>query len=76
MSGYIYFICYPRGDKSKITVAYESIACDYEIRDYALASRQRWYESKPAIEYCKQLAKEFNLTYVPFDDEDGNSYLD
>jgi hypothetical protein len=73
---YIYFIAYPGGDRTKITVCYESHACDYEINDYALASRGRWYNFKEANEYCKQLAKENNLIFVNSDDGDGNDYLD
>jgi hypothetical protein len=71
---FIYFIAYPEGDRTKITVCYESIACDYEINDYALASRNRWYDFQEANEYCKQLAKDNNLVFINSDDR--NSYLD
>lgn len=75
-SDYIYFICYPGGDRTKLKVCYESHACSYEIDDYDLASREQWSDSNPAIEYCKQLAKKHNLTYIQFEDEDGHAYLD
>ena len=73
---YIYFIANPGGDRTKITVCYESVACDYEINDYALATRNRWYDFQEANEYCKQLAKDNNLIFVNSDDGDGNDYLD
>lgn len=76
MNDNIYFICYPGGDRSKITVAYESYACEYEIKDYALASRHRWYDFKEANDYCKQLAKDNNLIFINSSDEDGFDYLD
>ena len=77
MDDYIYFIAYPGGDKTKITVCYESVACDYEINDYALASRQRWYSHAEANAYCKQLAKDNNLIFInSSDDGDNNDYLD
>ena len=73
---YIYFIAYPGGDRTKITVCYESIACEYEMKDYALASRHTWYNFKEANEYCKQLANDNNLIFINSDDGDGNDYLD
>lgn len=75
MNDYIYFICYPGGDRTKITVAYESMACEYEIKDYALASRNRWYDFKEANDYCKELAKNNDLIFIN-SDEDGYDYLD
>ncbi len=77
MEDWIFFICYPGGDKSKITVGYESYSCSYEIEDYSLASRERWCESSEAIVYCKELAKKHGLEYVPCSfDGDKNEYLD
>ena len=80
---FIYFIAYPGGDRTKITVCYESHACDYDINDYALASRGRWHDFKEANEYCKQSQAqdllnmvENNLIFVNSDDGDGNDYLD
>mgnify|MGYP006381573899 CR=1 FL=1 len=69
---YIYFIVYPGGDRTKLSVCHESTYTEYEIKYYDLASRKRWDNPEEANTYCKTLAKENNLIYV--NDDDG--YLD
>lgn len=72
-----YRIVYPGGDKSKITVA---AIWDYEVDEYALASRRRFCEEdeEEAYRYAKELAQQNGLQYIPSTDEgyDNNTYLD
>jgi hypothetical protein len=65
-----FYIIYPRGDRSKISV---SEVEEYEKDDYALASRHTFIDEKDAIEYAKILAKDNNKIYVGDDEPD---YLD
>ncbi len=67
-----YFIIYPQGDRSKLSVAELSDAMLYEKSDYAVASRKEFWDKDEAIEYTKQLAKENDLRYVG----DSDGYLD
>ena len=78
MMSEILFIAYPRGDKSRLAVCSVSIACEYEINEYSLASRKRWNEDEraDAIEYCKSLCKEHGKQYDGCNSDDGNDYLD
>lgn len=55
-----YYIVYPRGDRSKLTVIELVDALDYEINDYAVASRNSFFEEKEAVEYAEQLALKNN----------------
>jgi hypothetical protein len=74
----IFFIAYPRGDKSKLAVCSVSKSCEYEISEYAVASRKRWQEDEreEAIAYCKSLCKEHGKQYDGCTGDDGNDYLD
>ena len=56
-----YYIIYPRGDKSKLSIISLSMSLDYEISDYKLASRREFYDMEECIEYAKELAKKHNL---------------
>jgi hypothetical protein len=68
-----YYIIYPRGDRSKISIVGLTPYLEYELSDYAVASRQSFTDDKPsAIEYAKKLAKENNLKYCG----DDEGYLD
>ena len=59
-------------DKSTICVAQGQ---SYEEDEYDLASRKKFSNREEAIEYAKNLAKEHNKDYEPFDKED-HSFLD
>ena len=74
----IYFIAYPWGDKNKLAVCSVSIACEYEINEYSLASRKRWNDNEldEAIKYCRDLCKETGKQYDGHIGKDGNDYLD
>jgi hypothetical protein len=67
-----FYIIYPRGNKNKISVIELSIHCEYELRDYAVASRKTFYDEKSVNEYAKNLAKINNLIF----ESDEPDYLD
>ncbi|MCK9446545.1 hypothetical protein M0Q50_06740 [bacterium] len=70
----VFFIVYPRGDKTKLSVASLSYDCLYEKNEYSVASRKEFDDEIEATEYCRKLAKENNLIFEG--DSDGNVYLD
>jgi hypothetical protein len=70
----IYFIAYPQSDKSKLKVCSEEY--EYELKDYSLASKERWFVDHSgdkyddakiieAVKYCQELCKKHNKEYVP-----------
>lgn len=62
-----YFIAYPKGDTSKVTVIDLSYAVSYERGDWATVNDKDFTEHTDAIEHCRALAAKYNLEYVPFD---------
>lgn len=66
-----YFICYPKGDKSKIKVIDESETLRYEKDNFSIVNDLEWYNAQEAIEYAKKLAEQNNLTYIPFESRYG-----
>ena len=79
MKELFYFLCYPRGDKSKIKVIDECENLRYEKNDYSIVNDLEWYNARDAIEYARKLAEQNNLTYEPFDsrygEDDENDFL-
>ena len=71
----IYFIVYPYGDESKLSVRAVTEYFKHEIRNYALASSKTWDNEWVAIERCKQLCEKFGKEYVP-SGIDLHEYLD
>lgn len=55
---YRYYIIFPKGDRTRLTVKEIS---DEDLCDYALASLQDFIEESDAIEYAKQFAKAYNI---------------
>ena len=68
-----YYIIFPRGDRTKLSV---KLIEDYEVSEYAIASRKNFFYDDggkyEAIEYAKSLAEKFNLSFVG----DEHGYLD
>lgn len=58
-----YHIIYPRGDRSKLSVVEIVDALDYELSDYAVASRNSFTDPNEAVAYAKELAKNNGLSY-------------
>lgn len=56
-----YFIVYPRGDKTKLSIISLGYNSLYELDDYAVASRKDFLDIEDAVEYAKDLAKKHNL---------------
>ena len=67
-----YFIVYPCGDKTKLSVASLNEHTRYEKDEYAVASRKEFYDEEECAKYARELAKEHNLQYTG----DTNDYLD
>jgi hypothetical protein len=68
----LYYIIYPAGDKTKLSVVYIQHELNYEIKDYARASHKEFKYEDEAKDYAKELAIKHNLAYISDDDE----YLD
>jgi hypothetical protein len=68
----LYYIIYPAGDKTKLTVLFLSYTMNYEIGDYSLASRKEFNDKKEAIAHAKYLAVKHGLKY----ESDEPQYLD
>ena len=68
-----YYIVYPSGDKSKLTVVELSETCKYELNDYAIASRKEFITELEATEYARKLANKYALVYCG---SSSNDYLD
>ena len=47
-----FFIVYPCGDTTKISVVELSQACLYEINDYSRASRKDFVDNEEAVAYA------------------------
>ena len=67
MTEKIYFLCYPQGDKTKVTVIDLSVHVSYERDEWVNVNDLTFYSSEEAIAYGKDLCKRHNLTYVPFE---------
>lgn len=64
MNDKIFFIIYPSGDRTKISISYLTTYNYHEKSDYAVASRKDFYYEDEAITYAKKLASDNNLLYV------------
>ena len=72
-----FYIIYPGGDRSKISIVELNDAMKYELDEYALASRQDFEDIDETITYAKGLAEEHNKSYVGASlDGTDNDYLD
>jgi hypothetical protein len=71
----MWHIIYPGGKKSEITVIEITDNSEYELSDYAIASRFGFDNEDDAVIYAKQLAITNNKFYIG-SEFDGNYYLD
>lgn len=69
-----YFIAYPSGDTSKVTVIDLSYAVSYEREDWATVNDKDFTEHTDAIDYCRALAEKYNLEYIPFNSRYNSEY--
>ena len=71
-----YFACYPRGDKTKVTVI--DVQYADEMHEWSVAHPNDFYVRDEAIEFTRQFAETHGLTYVLFEsryDNEKNEYL-
>ena len=67
-----FYIVFPSGEKTKLSVVELSDACNYEINDYDRASRREFTDEQICIVYAKSLAKQHGLKY----NGDSDGFLD
>lgn len=65
-------IVYPCGDRTKLSVVEICEGLEYELIDYAVASRQEFPNPYLAAKYAKELAREHCKIY----EGDDEGYLD
>jgi len=61
MGQFVYFICYPGGDQSRLAVDYVDSGCRYQMSDYALASSREFWNQEDADEHARTLAQRHGL---------------
>lgn len=71
-----WIIIYPCGDRSKISTAEICSGMEYEINEYALASRQEFHDEQEAWVYARQLARDHGKNYVGDGLAGDHDYLD
>lgn len=68
MNPYVsYFLAFPQGDMSKITVIDIMDIMSYERSEFANVNENTYYKLKDAIEAGRDIARRHNLTYIPFE---------
>lgn len=73
-----YFICYPRGDKSKIAVIDLDYCMDYERDEWSTVNKINYDVRDDAIRQARYLAKKYDLKYEMFEsryDSNMDEYL-
>ncbi len=58
-----WIICFPKGNRNKLALAEISEGMEYEISDYALASRHTYPDEETAFATAKELAQENGLKF-------------
>lgn len=76
METIFYFLCYPKGDKTKITVIDMSENDRDEKTDFSLVNRLEWDNWNDAALYGISLAHKYNLEYEPFESRYNNTSED
>ncbi|ELP5902259.1 hypothetical protein QTV49_004288 [Vibrio vulnificus] len=69
-----FFVAFPYGDKSRVTVIDLSHACGYERGDWASISEHNFNTAPAAIKYARQFAKLNDLVYEEFDSRYCSEY--
>ncbi len=68
-----YFLCFPVGDTTKITVIDLMNCVSYERDEFACVNDIDFYDKDEAITYARKLCDKYNKTYIPFDSRYGNA---
>ena len=74
MSTSNFHIVFPCGDRTRLAVAEICFGMEYELSDYAVASRESFPNYDDAAKYAEQLARENQLQFQP--DRDHPVFLD
>jgi hypothetical protein len=69
-SGCFYIIVYPRGDKTKISIAEAQY---FDVPDYSLASRKWFLDEEECHNYAKKLAQ---INKLKFESDYRKDFLD
>lgn len=69
-----YFLCYPRGDRTKITVVDLANCVAYERDEWLNVNDLTFQSQTEAIEYAKDLANKHGLEYMPFESRYDSSF--
>ena len=65
--GNFYFVVFPRGDRSKVTVVDLSDAVGYQRSDWAAVDDTNYVNSVVAIKAARKVAKVLGAEYIPFE---------
>lgn len=68
-----YFLAFPKGDASKITVIDLAYSVSYERGDWANVNDETYYDHKTAIEEAKAMVRALGIEYVPFESRYNSS---
>ena len=71
-----YYIIYPKGDKTRLSIISLCPSSEHEIFDYRVASREEFYDIDECMEYDNHLARKHNLQLEKFKKEGEEDYLD
>lgn len=69
-----YHVIYPRGERDKLSIVEIVPALDYELADYAVASRESFDSYQAAATYTKELAQKHGKQFIP--DRGEDDFLD
>lgn len=70
MSNSTFYLVFPGGDRTRISVVELANSRDYELNDYAVASRKNFCDEAEAREYGRELAELHGLVF------NNDGYLD
>ena len=68
-----YFLCFPSGDKKRVTVIDLMNCVSYERDEWSNVNDNTYYSAEEAIEAGRDIAERFGLEYEPFDSRYGNN---
>lgn len=74
-----YYLIYPRGDRTKLCTLEVPEGMEYELMDFAIASRNSFDDEEEACVYGQKLADTHKLTFDAgsrYREYSTNTYLD
>ena len=67
MTDIFYFLCFPQGDRTKITVIDLQNCVDYERDEWSNVNKNTYFDHAEAIRAARDIAERYNLEYIPFE---------